>query len=249
MSNSKPMHDGHRSRMKEKFLKYGADVFSDHELIEILLFFSVPRVNTNDTAHRLLDKFGSLEAVLHADIDMLTSVEGVGTGSALLISLVGALMLRSRKKTVSKRKKYNNVSEIGQMLTSYYQGMAQERFCALYFDASMRLIEMSVLSEGSVGEAAVTPSRIAREAILKGASGVIIAHNHPFGAASLSSSDRNLTHIIEASLAAVDIPLIEHIIVGEVGYSPTMMYKAGSVRTSLSSKIFGDSFNKDFYNF
>ena len=243
------IHQGHRNRLKEKFIKFGPDVLSDHELIELLLFFSVPRINTNDIAHRLLDRFGSLESLFQASIDQLTTVEGVGPSSALLINLLGALMLRSKKRPTPKRKKYSNLDEIGNLLAEQYKGVQCERFLALYFDASMRLIEISTVAEGSIGEAAVSPSRITREAVIKGASGVIIAHNHPLGAASLSSSDRNLTHIIEASLAAVDIPLIEHIIVGEIGYAPTMTYKASPVRSSLSSKIYGDSFYKEFYKY
>jgi DNA repair protein RadC len=216
-------------------------------LIELLLFFSVPRVNTNDIAHRLLDRFGSLELLFQASIDQLTTVEGVGTSSAIIISLIGILMRRSKKSSLSKRKKYSSLEEIGNLLTELFRGLQNERFLALYFDASMRLIEISTVSEGSIGEAAVSPSRITREAVLKGASSVIIAHNHPLGAASLSSSDRNLTHVIEASLAAVDIPLIEHIVVGEVGYAPTMVYKASPVRSALSTKIYGSSFYKEFY--
>ena len=248
MPNTKPIHDGHRSRMYEKLISFGPDVFSDHELLEILLFFSIPRANTNDIAHRLIDKFGSLNGVFLAEIDQLIKVEGVGKHSALNISLVSALMSRIKRKTLPAKKKFNDLSEVGEMLMSYYQGAQTERFCALYFDASMRLIEMSVIAEGTIGNVAVTPSRIAREAVLKGASGVIISHNHPLGSASLSVSDRNTTHIVEASLAAVDVPLIEHIVVGEIGYAPTMMYKMGSVRSSLFSHVYGDAFYKKFYS-
>ena len=248
MSNIKPIHDGHRSRLYEKFISFGPDVFSDHELLEILLFFSIPRANTNDTAHKLIDRFGSLNGVFMAEIEQLMSVDGVGKHSAIHIALVGALMARVKKKPLPAKKKYNDLTEIGEMLTNYYQGVPNERFCALYFDASMRLIEISVIAEGSVGKVSVTPSRIAREAILKGASGVIIAHNHPLGAASLSVSDRNITHIVEASLAAVDVPLIEHIVVGEIGYAPTMMYKVGSMRSSLFSHVYGETFYKKFYS-
>ena len=249
MATGKSIHNGHRERLKEKLISFGPEVFSDHELLELLLFFSVPRANTNDQAHKLIDRFGSLNSVFSAPIDQLTQVEGVGISSATLIYLVGALMTRSRLRTVSKRKKFSNLREVGEMLTEYYRGIPHERFCALYFDASMRLIEISVIAEGAIGEASVTPSKIAREAVLKGASGVIVAHNHPLGISSLSSSDRNLTHIIEASLAAVEIPLIEHIVVGEVGFAPTMMYKPGSHGATLSAKIYGDSFAKGFHSF
>lgn len=247
MNSNNSIHQGHRNRLKEKFLQFGPDIFSDHELIEMLLFFSVPRVNTNDIAHRLLDKFESLDSVFQANIDQLTQVEGVGNSSALLITLVGALTRRSKKTSLKKRKKYSNIEDIGNLLVEYYSGLQNEKFLALYFDASMRLIQISTIAEGSVGEVAISPSKITRESILCGASSVIVAHNHPLGAASLSSSDRNITHIIEATLAAVDIPLIEHIIVGEVGYAPTMTYKASPVRSALCTKIYGDSFYKELY--
>lgn len=233
--------------MYEKLTSFGPDVFSDHELLEILLFFSIPRANTNDTAHKLIERFGSLNGVFLAEIEQLMKVEGVGKHSAINISLVGALMSRLKRKPLPTKKKFNDLSEVGEMLANYYQGAQSERFCALYFDASMRLIEMSVIAEGTVGKVSVTPSKIAREAVLKGASGVIVSHNHPLGAASLSGSDRNTTHIIEASLAAVDVPLIEHIVVGEMGYAPTMMYKVGAVRSSLFSHVYGDAFYRKFY--
>ena len=247
MNQQNSIHQGHRNRLKEKFLKFGPDVFSDHELIEILLFFSILRINTNDTAHKLLERFGSLEALFGASHTQISEVEGVGPSSALLISLVGALMRRSTKNRIPKRKKYSNLEEIGNLLTEQYKGLQCERFLALYFDASMRLIEISTVAEGTFGEAAVSPAKVTREAVLKGASGVIVVHNHPLGASSVSNADRNLTHILEASLAAVDIPLIEHIIVGEMGYAPTMTYKTNPTRSALSAKIYGNSFYKEFY--
>ena len=249
MSIDNQIHKGHRDRLKEKLISFGPEIFSDHELLEMLLFFSIPRVNTNDLAHRLIDRFGSLNAVLTASIDQLLLIEGIGKGSAILISITGTLMSRARQKPISKRKKFSNLREVGEMLTEYYRNLPNERFCALYFDASMRLIEISVIADGAVGEVSVTPSRIAREAVLKGASGVIVAHNHPLGAASLSLSDRNLTHVIEASLAAVEIPLIEHIVVGEVGYAPTMLFMPDSPGAARRARIYGDAFTKGFYNY
>ena len=249
MPNSEHLHHGHRARLKEKLINFGPDSFSDHELLEVLLYFSIPRTNTNDLAHTLINTFGSLEGVFNADYERLILIDGVGENTALLLTLIGALNSRNRKKQFSKRKKYSDLRQVGEMLTEYYHGIEFERFCALYFDASMRLIEISVISEGTIGEVSVTPSKIAREAVIKGASSVIVAHNHPLGASSLSNSDRNLTHLIEATLAAVEIPLIEHVVVGEVGYSPTMMFKSNSPASSIAKKIYGDSFIKSFYSF
>ena len=104
MSIDNQMHTGHRDRLKEKFISFGPEIFSDHELLEMLLFFSIPRINTNDLAHRLIDRFGSLNAVLTAPIDRLVLVDGMGKSSAVLVSLTGALVSRACQKAYLKKK-------------------------------------------------------------------------------------------------------------------------------------------------
>lgn len=241
------LHDGHRPRMREKYLKFGPEVFSDHEIIEILLFFSVPRVNTNDTAHRLLDRFGSLESLFSADISSLKSVDGVGDNSALLISLVGEIIKRSKRKKHSTKKKFTDIDSVGNYFCERFAGSSKEIVCAMYLDSAMRLIEVTTIAEGSVGEVRITPAKIVREAVLKDAASVIIAHNHPGGVSATSASDRNFTFVLESALSAVEMPLLEHIIVSEVGYAPTMMYKPNTARANLTGRIYGEGFFKSFY--
>lgn len=247
MASGSNVHSGHRSRMREKYLRFGADVFSDHELVEMLLYHSIPRADTNATAHELIEKLGSLENVMFCDIEMLQTVEGVGESSAILISLIGDIYSRISKKPVNKKKKYRTLTDVGEFLVSHYSGARKEYFSAMYFNSSMELIDISVLSEGSAGEAAVTPSRIAREAILKGAAGVIIAHNHLGDSPLLSTADRSITNLVEATLSAVSIPLIEHIVVSPAGYAPSMHLRSGTAASALGAQAFGDDFFTRFY--
>ncbi len=247
MASENNLHSGHRSRMKEKYLRFGSDVFSDHELLEILLFHSIPRIDTNATAHELIEKLGSLENVMFSDVEMLRTVDGVGESSALLISLIGDIYSRIDKKPLNKKKKYRTLTDVGEFLVSHYSGARKEYFSALYFNSSMELIDVVVLSEGSASEAAVTPSRIAREAILKDASGVIIAHNHLGDSPLISHADRNLTNLVEATLSAVGIPLIEHVVVSQAGYAPSMHLRSGTPASTLGTQAFGDDFFTRFY--
>ena len=165
-----------------------------------------------------------------------------------MISLIGDIYCRISKKSLSKKKKYRTVSDVGEFLVSHYSGARKEYFSALYFNSSMELIDVTILSEGSSAEAAVTPSRIAREAILKDAAGVIIAHNHLGDSPLISRADRNLTNLVEATLSAIGVPLIEHIVVSQVGYAPSMHMRSGTPASNLSTQTFGDDFFAKFYN-
>ena len=106
MPSNSNLHSGHRSRMKDKYSRLGSDAFSDHELLEMLLFHSIPRADTNETAHKLIERFGSLEGVFNSDLEMLLTVDGIGESSAILISLVGDIHNRIAKTPVRKKKKY-----------------------------------------------------------------------------------------------------------------------------------------------
>ena len=97
------LHDGHRQRCKQRFLRAGAEGFDDHQLLELLLFYAIPRCDTNETAHRLLKRFGSLQGVLYADPGELAAVEGIGESAAVLLRLTGDLSLRARKAALPEK--------------------------------------------------------------------------------------------------------------------------------------------------
>ncbi len=247
MPSNNNLHSGHRARMKEKYLRLGSDAFSDHELLEMLLFHSIPRADTNETAHKLIERFGSLEGVFTSEQEMLLTIDGIGESSAILISLVDDIRNRIAKTPVRKKKKYKTLSDVGELLSSFYSGARKEYFTAMYFTSSMELIDVAIIAEGSETEVAVTPSRIARDAVLKNAAGVIIAHNHLGECSLISSADRKITNLVEVTLSAIGVPLIEHIVVTPAGYAPSMHLRSGVALRNTAITSLGDDFFTNFY--
>ena len=245
-----PKHDhaGHRKRMKNKLLLFGAKIFNDHELMEMLLFYSNPRQNTNETAHTLVERFKSPRKAIEADPDQLKQIKGVKNNTAILFSLISEIYRRDRVKLPAESEKYDKLSTVGEFLSEYFAGRTDERFCIMMLDSSMRLIRLSEIEGGSACSAAVDPRAVARMALLENATNVIISHNHPSGSSTPSSADRELTSRVEAALSAVGITLIEHIVVGEVGYTPSMQIRLSSARSPFAYSDLDDGFLRKFYS-
>ena len=241
-------HSGHRKRMKDKQAEFGSRVFSDHELLEMLLFFSIPQRNTNDIAHELVERFGSPKKAIEADACQLMQTKGVKANTVCLFGLISEIYRRGRQVLPNGRAQYSTLSSVGEFLTHYFSGLQEERFCAMLLDGSMRLIKFCLLASGSVNSASVDVKSLARTALLENATNVIIAHNHPSGNALPSNTDRELTSRVETALSAIGINLIEHIIVGEVGYTPTMQMRISSLRSPLSTSDLDGGFLRKFYN-
>ncbi len=147
MSEKDSLHDGHRKRLREKFNK-GKETFKEHELLELLLSYSIPRKDTNPIAHRLIKEFGNLQAVLSASPELLSRIEGVGETSATLISLVnymGSLIDNSKKETIV----LNNIDSVKKLATSLFKGLDHEVFYMFYLDAKRRVLGYTMLDDGS----------------------------------------------------------------------------------------------------
>ena len=133
-------HDKHRERLKSRFLK-SPDSFEDHELLELILFYSIPRKNTNETAHKLLERFGSLKGVLDANIDALRSVENIGPTSALYLKAISKLVLKYRISEQKTDELLKSPSTLSMFLKSLFIGTENEISYVLLFDNSKRLIK------------------------------------------------------------------------------------------------------------
>ena len=181
------MHDGHRERMRKKFLT-GAH-FADHEMLEMLLGFSIPRRNTNDIAHRLLEEFDSLDGVFLADYEQLLSVRGIGPKSAFLLKLLG--QLRGLERSEDEGGVYlDSPEKMGAYATELFAGTDREAVYAVLMTGSLRVTDCVCLSGGGYGDAEVDTLRLLSSPWLLRSAAVAILHNHPDGLSDTSEEDR-----------------------------------------------------------
>jgi DNA repair protein RadC len=215
------LHCGHRERLKKRFLEEGLDAFDDHQVLELLLFYAIPRGDTNPTAHRLIKNFGSLSAALEADPKDIASVEGIGVHAAVFLSMIPQVTRRYfHDRVLSDRPKLTTSEAVVEYLIPLMVGRLEEVFYVLCLDTQCRVIYPAVVSEGTVKEAAVYPRRVVVEAIRHQAASVILAHNHPAGRANPSQQDHQLTRLLVQALGPLDIKVLDHIIVaGDQAFS------------------------------
>lgn len=207
------LHDGHRERMKQRFLRHGLTNFDDHNVLELLLFYAIPRRDTNVLAHRLMDTFGSLEAVFEADAEALMAVEGIGENAAALIRLVP----EATKRYLMAKSEIGDIlldaEAAGQYFLPRFINCRTETVFLACLDAKMKVLDCRPLSSGSVNAAHVDVRAIVQMALLQNASAVILAHNHTSGIALPSREDELATIQVQQALKLVGVELLDHIIV------------------------------------
>ena len=204
------IHDGHRERLRKKFKEGNIE---DHELLELLLFSSIPRRNTNEIAHRLIDKFGSVNGVFNASERALCSVEGVGENSAMLIKTVSKCIERYLMKPNVPNERLDTISKLEKYLSNLFYCATNEKVYALLFNNSKGIIRCQMVGEGNACFSEVEAYKILNLAIEYGAASVAIAHNHPNGIATPSEADVKITNGIKNALEQMKIGFLDHFIV------------------------------------
>lgn len=212
------MHEGHRERMRKKLISGGISSLSPHEVLEVILFYSIPRGNTNPIAHDLLNKFGSLSNVFDADIKDLTSVKGVGESSAALIKTISELSDYCQRLHWEEHPILLNVNDTGSYIQDMIGTRSEEYFFLLSQDVSGKVISFNEIEHGTVSGSNVDTRKVLECAIRCRASSVVLAHNHPTGRLIPSSSDIELTNVLQKAFDAVGITVTDHIIVGGGGF-------------------------------
>ena len=206
------LHKGHRERVRRKFIESGFNGFDKHEILELLLFYSRPRVNTNEIAHRLLDKFKTITAVCDADIDELKEISGIDESSAVLLKMI-PLLSKEYLSGVGKNCVLREYSVVCDFFTTQFIGEREEKIRIACLDDKLRLIKCSVISDGVPGKVPVNIRKIVEFAFKNKSENIILAHNHPNGDAIPSDDDLRATSALYSALKPIGINLLDHIIV------------------------------------
>ncbi len=212
------IHDGHRQRLKERFRREGLDNFDELYVLELLLFYCVPRSDTNPLAHKLLNSFGSLTAVLEASPEELEKIDGIGKNVSTFLSLITQVGRYYQVKRSDPGDILQTIEQCGQYLVPYFYGRDNETVFMLCLDAKCKVICCKKVGEGSVNSANVPVRRVVEIALGANATTVVLAHNHPSGLAIPSADDIQTTHRIATALEAVEIFLADHIVVSRDDY-------------------------------
>ena len=210
------IHDGHRERMRKQLKTSGMDSLSDVQVLEVLLYYAIPRRDTNELAHRLLKQFGSLRGVLSAPVQELACVSGVGQQAALLMGMVPMLCRRAAQR--EKEQILNSVDACGAYFTELLGSSRREMLWQVCLDGKGKVLSSRCLAEGDVSMAAVSVRQVVEYALRAGAVGVVLAHNHPSGVALPSQEDIATTRLIRDALRTMNIQLVDHIVVADGDY-------------------------------
>lgn len=215
------LHEGHRARLRRRFQNEGLDSFDDHQVLELLLFYAIPRRDTNELAHLLLKRYGSLASVFEADPVDLARTDGVGDGAATLLSLVPPLTRRySVDRTRQPRHQLQSTDRAAEFLVPFMTGRSEEAFYVLCLDTQCRVIVPALVAEGSIDKAHVEPRQVVEAALRHQAHSVILAHNHPTGTPRPTTADHRVTKLLVDALGSIGIKVRDHIIVaGEEWFS------------------------------
>lgn len=243
----KNIHAGHRKRLRERYARSGMDDFAEHEVLELMLTYAIPRADVNRHAHNLIDRFGSIAGVLDALPEELCEVDGIANGAAQFLTMLPSLFRRYALDKCDPGSPLDTMAKIGEYLHALYTGITFERVYLLLFDNSMRLIDCCHLDDGAVNCSKVTVRKVAELCLRKHAACAVLAHNHPMGLAIPSGADMEVTRSVDNALEIIGVPLLEHVIVTENSYAPILRHNKGLLRSSPLTGMVDKAFYERFY--
>lgn len=209
------IHENHRQRVKARFEEHGLDMFDEHQVLELLLFYCIPRRDTNEIAHRLINRFQTFGQVLDASVSELEKIDGVGHSVALYLKL-----LRDSIRYYGIHKEadvviLNTIDECGAYLMKRFDGQRDETVYMLGMDAKKKVLCCREIAKGDIRSASISVRKVVEIALAENVTSVILAHNHPGGLAIPSPEDVQTTHTVARALETISVKLVDHIVVGE----------------------------------
>ncbi len=213
---------GHRKRVKEKFLKTNFEGWQDYEILEFALFFVIPFKDTKATAKNLIEKFGSLKEILNAKYDdlenALKDIKGAGKHTLLFLYFLKQFSVKYSELRIKDKQFFSCPKDVYKFLRNLIGNSIKEKMCAVFMNSAGDILGHKIMSEGTVGKAAIFPNEIAKEALILNSRSVIISHNHPGGSCTPSQKDVTSTKLVQGALSLVDVALLDHIIVTDSDY-------------------------------
>ena len=207
MANS---NEGHRQRLREKFLKSGLDGFHDYEIIELLLTLGTPRTDCKQQAKDALKKFGSLKAVLEAEPTVLKEIKGIGDKNVLGLKIAQAVSRRYLADRVLDKDFVRSADEVLDYLKHNLRDKNREVFLVIYLNGRNQILKMEELFEGTLSTSAVYPREVVKRALVNDAAALVFVHNHPSGNPNPS---QDITKKLKKAAQAIDVSVHDHLII------------------------------------
>lgn len=207
------LHENHRRRLRERFLK-SPESLNKHELLELLLFYAIPRKNVNPLAHTLIDKFGTINGVLSASQEDLKSVEGVGEGTASFLTTIGKFIDVVGFENVEDEIKLYNLESVKRYLVKFFLGYDKEVFFAFFLSKTNKIIAKTSYTSNKVDEISFLLSEFSRSFATLKPHAVVVAHNHPSGNPSPSKNDDVSTEKMYLMFSLSGVQFYDHVIIG-----------------------------------
>ncbi|MFP4013999.1 MAG: RadC family protein [Chitinispirillaceae bacterium] len=208
-------NEGHRARLHERYGKKGLEALHDHEILELVLTYALPRRDTKGVARKLLSRYGSVSSVVNAPVDELCAVKGLGKRSASLFPLIRDVMAFCLNETCTQQHVISHRKDVEEYLRFTFGFRREEYVAVVFLDSANHVIKTEILSEGTVNQCVIYPRVVVDKALKCGAASFILAHNHPAGGLNPSEADWQITERLCAVGKLLEIPLLDHIIVSK----------------------------------
>lgn len=215
------LHDGHRERLRNKATDFGIECLEEHEMLELLLGYCVPRRNTNEMAHELINRAGSLKEVFDMEVSEICKTKGMGDYGAFMLKLINFIMKRPKAPS-KKRIDLSKFSYVKEHVGVLFSTAEKEELYVFFLDKKFHLMFSMKVSSGSEWQISVDKRAILKRAVENGVAAIILAHNHPGGYATPSTDDLMFTNDMERACEILGIKLIEHVVYADGDCHPIM---------------------------
>lgn len=210
---------GHRARLRDRFLERGLDGFTDAEVLELLLSFGTPRTDCKEPARQLLAKFSTFAKVLEAPVDALQTIKGVGPKNGFALHFVHAVASRYLKERLTGKRYLHSSGEVEEYLIHSLRGLKREVLTVIFLDSSHAIIDSAIVAEGTLNVNTIYPREVIKKALDYHAAALVIAHNHPSGSLQPSAQDMRLTKNLCFICSSMQLQLLDHLIIGDGAFS------------------------------